>query len=1037
MRAPPGRILSLSTAIALCVALIVPSGFAFGSGAPATGPVSRPRGPRAVAADRVRRPATLSTPTAAAPTTLPSPARPVVETSIPGLVADRPLFIDPLAPAVPGELVVVLESSAAATSTEIALEARGARVERPVGDPSALLVSVPLSIGTPLFTQLAADTAGVARVQPNYIYHATYVPNDPLYGSQWGLASVAATAAWDVTKGSSAVVVAVVDTGVDYTHPDLAGRVDTANDRDFVGADLDAMDDNGHGTHVAGIIAATMDNSIGIAGLAPECRILPVKVLGSNGDGDTLLVSAGIKDAADKGAKIINLSLAGPADQSMADAVRYAQQKGCVVVAAAGNEGLSGASYPARYDDVVGVGATNRANARATWSAVGSNYGTGVDVAAPGDGVFSTLPGSRYGAMSGTSMASPFVAAVAALVLSADPSLDGSPTAVIARVLDSATPLAPSMGMGHGLLNARDAVGSVVHPVHVDIPGIALSSHPATGNVSGTVAVSAAADAVYGVYLGADQRLDLTLPPVDVPNDLDLRLYRPGTLTIDGSAGLVVSAQHPGGSAEAIHYLAATPGIYYIDVRAIVGGGGYTLSWSVTGSTNDEIPGITAPLSEVTGSANRSDDPYDVWRIDVPAGQQLSVAMEGPFGSDFDLWLFGPGAQSIFSDAPITKRESAERTEQLDYHATASGSYYVVVYAYSGSGDYVFDWTVGPYEPDSNIPGILPQGASVEATVGGFADTDDVYKVFLQAGQSLGVTVTTGAGPSDYPQVYVYPPTAVDVASPADIDAIVAQDASGEGTKSIEYKATSTGWYYIDLYSLGDPIGYLFQWRTSIGPDDNIPGVAAPKSPIRVAGFGVTTDTDNVYAIDAHAGQWISASLVGAPVTSTDFDLYLYGHGATDTRTATPLAKADASRYPKSIGIRAPATGTYYMRAHAFAGEGSYTLTWSVKSFATVYRPVAPSRVNRGHHFTVYGYVAPRHTSGTYLVTLRFYRKNSARVYVYHHSVKARRYSYTSSKSKYRTSTSLPHTGVWRVRAVHSDSTHATSYSAYDYITVR
>jgi thermitase len=441
MRARPDRLLSFFASIALSAAIVVPSGTVSAVAA--------------IAATRTALPASAST---NAPETGYPSTRSVVDWSISRSAADAPLVLDPLAPSVPGELVVVLDSSIVATSAERALEARGATVERTKGDSASLLVKTPTGVSDPIFTETAEGAPGVAWVQPNYVYRAAYTPTDPRYPQQWGLPKIGAPAAWDVTRGRSTVLVAVVDTGVDYTHPDLASRVDTANDYDFINSDTDAMDDNGHGTHVSGIIAAVMDNGIGGVGVAPECRVLPVKVLDSEGSGDTFQVAAGIRYAADSGAKVINMSLAGSSDPSMSSAVAYAQEKGCVVVAAAGNDGSSGgAGYPARYPDVVGVGALDSSNNRAYFS----NYGTGVDIAAPGVNILSTILGGSYGNMSGTSMAAPFVSGVAALVLSANPGFEGNPNAVIDRVLDAATPLDVSLGMGRGVVQAALAVDGV------------------------------------------------------------------------------------------------------------------------------------------------------------------------------------------------------------------------------------------------------------------------------------------------------------------------------------------------------------------------------------------------------------------------------------------------------------------------------------------------------------------------------------------------------------------------------------------------
>jgi hypothetical protein len=322
--------------------------------------------------------------------------------------------------------------------------------------------------------------------------------------------------------------------------------------------------------------------------------------------------------------------------------------------------------------------------------------------------------------------------------------------------------------------------------------------------------------------------------------------------------------------------------------------------------------------------------------------------------------------------------------------------------------------------------------------IGGLTNTDDVYKVYLHSGQTLDLTMTTDSQPGgqSYPWLLLYPPTSTDVQTDWYFDG--GNAASGVATFS--YEATSTGYHYVDLYSedLGAPVPYDLEWHATAAPNDNIPGVPAPRSPID-GNLGVTIDTDDVYAIHAHAGQWISASLDGdssIPGQAVDLDLYLYRPGSHDTRTDTPLARTEGEHYPKAIGFKATTTGTYFLQVHAFAGEGDYRVVWSVKSFATVYKPVAPSTVTHGHHFSVYGYVAPRHTSGTYLVTLRFYLKNRSGVYVYHNSVRARGYD-SGNKSKYRISTSLPHKGAWRVRAVHSDTGMPEALSAYDYITVR
>ncbi|MDN4592860.1 S8 family peptidase [Polycladomyces subterraneus] len=253
----------------------------------------------------------------------------------------------------------------------------------------------------------------VEYAEPNYYFHATWTPNDPALSKQWALPKIRANDAWNATKSNNGIRVAVVDTGVQYNHPDLYGKV--IKGYDYVGKDWDPSDGNGHGTHVAGVIAAATNNHKGIAGIAPNAMIYAVRVLDNNGNGTLENVANGIIHAADQGAKVINLSLgAGYDSQTLKDAVQYAWSKGAVVVAAAGNSNSSQPSYPAYYDQVIAVGATDKYDNKASFS----NFGSWVDVAAPGVDIYSTYPIAygQYATMSGTSMAAPHVSGLAALL---------------------------------------------------------------------------------------------------------------------------------------------------------------------------------------------------------------------------------------------------------------------------------------------------------------------------------------------------------------------------------------------------------------------------------------------------------------------------------------------------------------------------------------------------------------------------------------------------------------------------------------------
>ncbi|WP_150266334.1 S8 family peptidase [Paenibacillus tepidiphilus] len=268
-------------------------------------------------------------------------------------------------------------------------------------------------------------------VEPHYMYLTNdtvfengktdvITPNDLLFSTyQWNLPAIETEAGWNLTKGSQEVSVAVVDTGVQASHPDLQGQLLTGYNA-IAGGGSTPDDDVGHGTHVAGIIGALTNNSEGVAGISWYNKILPVKALDNSGAGTTYSVAEGIIWAADQGAKVINLSLGNYAEsQFLHDAIKYAYDRDVVIVAASGNDNTERPGYPAAYDEVLAVAATGQNGERASFS----NYGDYIDVAAPGESIASTYPDNQYAALSGTSMASPHVAALAGLVRSLNPEL--------------------------------------------------------------------------------------------------------------------------------------------------------------------------------------------------------------------------------------------------------------------------------------------------------------------------------------------------------------------------------------------------------------------------------------------------------------------------------------------------------------------------------------------------------------------------------------------------------------------------------------
>jgi hypothetical protein len=298
-------------------------------------------------------------------------------------------------------------------------------------------------------------------------------PNDEFWSAQWGPDAIGARGAWALTRGRAEIVVAVVDSGVDVGHPDLKGRLIPGID---VGSgDKDPSDENGHGTHVTGIIVAASGNGIGISGVAPRAVVMPVKVANDAGNIWDTAVAEGITWAVARGARVVNLSLGGTkASAAVNAAIDAARAKGAVVVAAAGNGGLAAVSQPAAHAPSIAVAALMDTGLGAPGSAgryqraAYSNFGPQVDIAAPGSSIASTIPRrlGAYAYMQGTSMATPFVAGAAALVLSRNPSLTADE--VEAALLTTTVDLGPP-GLddetGAGLLRADLATWSVAPPV--------------------------------------------------------------------------------------------------------------------------------------------------------------------------------------------------------------------------------------------------------------------------------------------------------------------------------------------------------------------------------------------------------------------------------------------------------------------------------------------------------------------------------------------------------------------------------------------
>ena len=345
----------------------------------------------------------------------------------------------------------------------------------------------------------------VAAAQPNHFFKLHYVPNDPRVNEQYALTKVKAFAAWDIERGSAEIPVAVIDTGVDYDHPDLAanmwlntgedingnGRIDPEDFNgidddgngftddirgwdftdapnypdggDYLDRDNDPMDERGHGTGVAGIIAAVADNQTGIAGLAFGCRIMNLRAFTTGGNGEEDDVASAILYAVQNGARVINMSWGDVfVTRLLEDVIRYAASRHVIMVASAGNSSTEKIHYPSGFEGTISVGATDENDNLAGFS----NYGPGIDLVAPGADILTTDLDNEYSPMNGTSFSAPHVSAAAALLLSREPDLSaGVVKGVIRNAVDDLGDEGADPYYGSGRLNVYKLVTGPVYTI--------------------------------------------------------------------------------------------------------------------------------------------------------------------------------------------------------------------------------------------------------------------------------------------------------------------------------------------------------------------------------------------------------------------------------------------------------------------------------------------------------------------------------------------------------------------------------------------
>jgi subtilisin family serine protease len=586
------------------------------------------------------------------------------------------------------------------------------------------VVQVPVGTDSADFALELSAMPGVQYAEPDGLVYATLGSNDPGFSSQWAMTKIGAPSAWDLTRGSS-VKVAVVDTGADLDHPDLAGRLDTVNDYDFVNHDATAEDDHGHGTHVSGIIGATLNNGVGVAGVANQCTILPVKVLSVGGTGSSSDVADGIRWAADHGAKVINLSLGGYGYDSVENAaVQYAVGKDCVIVAAAGNDSTAAVMYPAAFNNVVGVGSSASNDTLSSFS----NYGSKVDVVAPGSMIYSTTLGGGYGYMSGTSMATPCAAGVVALIRAKNPTWNRSQ--VESQLLTTALDLGAAGRddyFGYGRVRAAEAVGWIAPAVNGTLAGTVTSGGSALAGVS--VSVSGA-----GSALSASN----------------------GTYAVSGIApgGHSVTFSKSGFTSRTLDMTIASGQSTTLNVllAAVVAPG--ALSGSVTAS-EAPLPGVSVSIPGMGTVTTGDDGAYSVGGV-APGSYDVTFAKSG----------FTRQTRSVTISSAVTATEDVSLTAVVPGELSGTVNSGVaplqgVTVAVPGTGT-VTTSAEGTY----SVRGVDPGSYSVTFSKGGYVTA--VRSVTIAPGEtsaenvsmSLGVTATSVSRPGVSPARPVHGRTA-------------------------------------------------------------------------------------------------------------------------------------------------------------------------------------------------------------------------------------------------------------------------------------
>jgi subtilisin family serine protease len=389
---------------------------------------------------------------------------------------------------------ILVQPRAGLSDAEFAntLAPHGGKATGRLGNLNVYVVTLPPAASEQAVASALAHHPNIKFAEVDQLIAPNFAVNDPYFASEWHLQTMGAPTAWNASIGSG-VIVAILDSGIDGTHPDLQGQL--VSGWNFYDNNSNTSDVYGHGTKVAGVVAALTNNGAGIAGIAWGAKLMPIRVTDTSGVGTLSAFANGLTYAADHGARVANLSFPVQSSSSTQAAAQYFMNKGGVVFNSAGNYGKLDSTPPS--NTLVSVSATDSTDTIASWS----SYGPYVDVSAPGVSIWTTALGGGYAAVSGTSFSSPLSAGVAALMMSIKPSL--APSQVVALMESTAVDRGTAgydYDYGYGRVNAAAAVAAAAAATAVDsqAPSVAISS-PTGGTVSGVVPVNVTASDNVGV----------------------------------------------------------------------------------------------------------------------------------------------------------------------------------------------------------------------------------------------------------------------------------------------------------------------------------------------------------------------------------------------------------------------------------------------------------------------------------------------------------------------------------------------------------